>query len=379
MLLGIPEHTVAISGQRVCPSCQSLCRAMPGGGHSAPSNLRTRAFPDGQPAPEFGHVMVDKARLRMLVSPIGVWSKARDFFTRWEVAPNVTVLARRFPIASQPEASIVLFKGEEDARQMDRHFAGTQTLQALQTDVPFMMCSRAKTFCPSCNFGSTMDRACLIHSKLRGENHAPIAHAAAAAEAVAAAEAEGLTLEPADNPTGYRHVSLVNNGSKPFVGQVTHDGRHYHQGCFGTPEEAALAVARFHAASVITRPDGTRVPQYPSRNPSRKRPAPPAESYAAPPLNHAGRTSPLQERGAAPPSAKLMRPAPPRAPQIYVSLGAANVTAANVPPAPLGIAGSLPKAVAKNAPALGVVPPPGDFHSGDEADERRPAPISAEI
>jgi hypothetical protein len=242
-----------------------------------------------------------------------------------------------------------------------------------------MMCSRAKTFCPSCNFGSTMDRACLIHSKLRGENHAPIAHAAAAAEAVAAAAAEGLTLEAADNPTGYRHVSLVNNGSKPFVGQVTHDGRHYHQGCFGTPEEAALAVARFHAASVITRPDGTRVPLYPSRNPSRKRPAPPAESYAAPPLIHAGRTSPLRERGAAPPSAELLRPAPPRAPQIYVSLGAANVTAANAPPAPLGIAGSLPKAVAKNAPALGVVPPPGDFHSGDEADERPPAPISAEM
>jgi len=75
----------------------------------------------------------------------------------------------------------------------------------------------------------------------------------------------------------------------------------------------------------------------------------------------------------------LLRPAPPRAPQIYVSLGAANVTAANVPPAPLGIVGSLPKAVAKNAPVLGVVPPPGDFHSGDEADERPPAPISAEM
>ena len=131
----------------------------------------------------------------------------------------------------------------------------------------------------------------------------------------------------------------------------------------------ARAIARLHAASVITRPDGTRVPQYPSRNPSRKRPAPPAESYAAPPLIHAGRTSPLQERGAA----------PPRAPQIYVSLGAANVTAANAPPAPLGIAGSLPKAVAKNAPALGVVPPPGDFHSGDEADERPPPPKSAEM
>ena len=103
---------------------------MPGGGHSAPSNLRTRAFPDGQPAPEFGHVMVDKARLRMLVSPHGFWSKARDFFTRWEVAPNVTVLARRFPIASQPEASIVLFKVEEAALQMDRHFAGTTTLHS---------------------------------------------------------------------------------------------------------------------------------------------------------------------------------------------------------------------------------------------------------
>ena len=140
-LLGGAEHHVATPGQRVCPACQVLCRSTPGGG--------------------YGHVMVDKARLRMLVSPVGVWSKARDFFTRWEVAPNVTVLARRFPVASRPECSLVLFKVEEAALQMDRHFAGTTTLQALQTDVPFMMCSRAKTFCPSCNFNSMTDRGCV--------------------------------------------------------------------------------------------------------------------------------------------------------------------------------------------------------------------------
>ena len=110
-----------------------------------------------------------------------MWSKARDFFTRWEVAPNVTVLARRFPIASQPESSIVLFKVEEAAMQMDRHFAGTETLQALQTDVPFMMCSRAKTFCPSCNFASPMDRGCLMHSKLRGEKEKAAGAAGSAA------------------------------------------------------------------------------------------------------------------------------------------------------------------------------------------------------
>jgi len=161
LLLGGAEHHVATPGQRVCPSCQALCRSTPGGG--------------------YGHVMVDKARLRMLVSPIGVWSKARDFFTRWEVAPNVTVLARRFPIASQPESSIVLFKVEEAAMQMDRHFAGTETLQALQTDVPFMMCSRAKTFCPSCNFASPMDRGCLMHSKLRGEKEKAAGAAGSAA------------------------------------------------------------------------------------------------------------------------------------------------------------------------------------------------------
>ena len=181
---------MATPGQRVCPACQVLCRSTPGGG--------------------YGHVMVAKARLRMLIAPVGVWSKARDFFTRWEVAPNVTVLARRFPIASQPEASIVLFKVEEAALQMDRHFAGTTTLQALQTDVPFMMCSRAKTFCPSCNFASRMDRGCLVHSKLRGsaENKddgrraaatgAAAAGAAAVAAAAAAAAGSAYGAVPAD-------------------------------------------------------------------------------------------------------------------------------------------------------------------------------------
>ena len=187
---GEAEHLVAKPGQRVCPSCQLLCRSEQNGC--------------------YGYVQVSRERMRMLLANVGVWSKARDYFTRWEVSPNVTVLARRFPVASRPECSLVLFKVEEAALQMDRHFAGTTTLQALQTDVPFMMCSRAKTFCPSCNFASRMDRGCLVHSKLRGsaENKddgrraaatgAAAAGAAAVAAAAAAAAGSAYGAVPAD-------------------------------------------------------------------------------------------------------------------------------------------------------------------------------------
>ena len=67
-----------------------------------------------------------------------------------------------------------------------------------------------------------------------------------AAEAHAAAAAEGLSLVPAENSTGFKGVSRYTSSvSKPFQVTLCHDGRNKFLGRFATAEEAALAVARF--------------------------------------------------------------------------------------------------------------------------------------
>ena len=65
-----------------------------------------------------------------------------------------------------------------------------------------------------------------------------------AAEAHAAADAEGLLLVRAENPTGFKGVNRGGGGSKPFQAKLRHDGSYKHLGNFATAEEAALAVAR---------------------------------------------------------------------------------------------------------------------------------------
>ena len=68
----------------------------------------------------------------------------------------------------------------------------------------------------------------------------------AAAAAVRQAEAEGLTLQPSDNATGYRgvHKHCLGGRTKPFQAQVGRAGKLVHLGYFATAEEAALAYAR---------------------------------------------------------------------------------------------------------------------------------------
>ena len=94
-----------------------------------------------------------------------------------------------------------------------------------------------------------------------------------AAEALAAAEAEGLTLVRAENTTGFKGVYHSNNVSKPFHAQLRHGGPGTHLGSFATAEEAALAVARFLAGGGRR---GAARPQAPRRQ--RRRPsAPPSK------------------------------------------------------------------------------------------------------
>ena len=67
-----------------------------------------------------------------------------------------------------------------------------------------------------------------------------------AAEALAQAQAEGLTLaRSSTNQSGFLSV-FIQPGSKarPYAASVTRDGKKVHLGLFATAEEAALHVAR---------------------------------------------------------------------------------------------------------------------------------------
>ena len=66
-----------------------------------------------------------------------------------------------------------------------------------------------------------------------------------AAEATAAATAEGLELVPSSNAAGLKGVSK--QGGK-YQAQVREDGKQHHLGSFDTPEEAALHYARYVGA-----------------------------------------------------------------------------------------------------------------------------------
>ena len=64
-------------------------------------------------------------------------------------------------------------------------------------------------------------------------------------EALAQAEAEGLTLARSDNQSGFRHVAVrPENKARPYEASVTRDGKKAHLGLFATAEEAALHFAR---------------------------------------------------------------------------------------------------------------------------------------
>ena len=66
-----------------------------------------------------------------------------------------------------------------------------------------------------------------------------------AADAHAAAAAEGLALVRAETTTGFMGVCRNTGRGKPFKALLCHGGRREYIGCFATAEEAALAVARF--------------------------------------------------------------------------------------------------------------------------------------
>ena len=70
-----------------------------------------------------------------------------------------------------------------------------------------------------------------------------------AAEAVAAAAAEGLTLVRSEtNTSGFLNVHVHASDSTPWQAKIRQDAWNLqYLGCFATAEEAALAVARYRA------------------------------------------------------------------------------------------------------------------------------------
>ena len=64
-------------------------------------------------------------------------------------------------------------------------------------------------------------------------------------QALQQAHAEGLVLRRADSKPGYANVSVQSGiKPKPYLAQVSRNGRQVHLGSFTTAEEAALCLAR---------------------------------------------------------------------------------------------------------------------------------------
>ena len=63
-------------------------------------------------------------------------------------------------------------------------------------------------------------------------------------QALQQAQAEGLSLRKADNPSGYVGVAVLSGRPKPFQVEVIRGGKQVYLGCFATAEEAALCIAR---------------------------------------------------------------------------------------------------------------------------------------
>ena len=83
-------------------------------------------------------------------------------------------------------------------------------------------------------------RAAAEAAEARGEGPQPLT----AAEARAAAAAEGLELVPSSNAVGFKGVA-INRGR--YLAHVWEDGKLHHLGSFTTPEQAALCYAQHTA------------------------------------------------------------------------------------------------------------------------------------
>ena len=144
------------------------------------------------------------------------------------------------------------------------------------------------------------------------EGHAAAAERAAAPpprapltreQALQQAQAEGITLQKADNQTGYANVAVLLDRSKPYKAQVTRGDKSVHLGSFATAEEAALCVARSSegqeaAERVATAPSTTSSEQGKSKAPVKP---PVKEEGSVPPMPPDAVVKDEVEEGTVPP------------------------------------------------------------------------------
>ena len=117
------------------------------------------------------------------------------------------------------------------------------------TSKPFQAQLRQSRLTKNLGSFATAEEAALAVARFLGPKRvaaalAPEPEPMTAAEARAAAGAEGLSLVRASNPSGFKGVCRNGKASKPFHATLCHTGRNNHLGSFATAEEAALAVAR---------------------------------------------------------------------------------------------------------------------------------------
>ena len=127
---------------------------------------------------------------------------------------------------------------------------------------------------------------------------APLTSEEALQEALRQAAAEGLTLQPGDNASGFKGVTFSSSKSRPYQAQVRRGGKALQLGSFATAEEAALCYAR-DAASAASAAKAQRAP--PSPPPPAKR----AKAAAREMSEEEGIVVPADESGSAPSLASL--------------------------------------------------------------------------
>ena len=130
-----------------------------------------------------------------------------------------------------------------------------------------------------------------------------------AAEAMAQAASEGLTLQPSANAAGYLSVAIDRHHTRhPFRARDRSAGGDEHIGYFATAEEAALAVARANSDTVASRQKATKraapTPKPPPTKQARQATATSPSQAVPPPVGVAPAAVPTP---AAPPAEGLLQ------------------------------------------------------------------------
>eukprot|EP00964_Phaeocystis_antarctica_P085288 scaffold53852_cov74-Phaeocystis_antarctica.AAC.1 len=221
------------------------------GGCSAQPNGKARALPasDGKPVNHDGH----GCTMAELVARVVVHS-ARSATAEEEAALHVvrmTAAADRAALLPPTTAEEAVAQAEAEGLTLVRSSANQSGFRSVFIHTT----SKARPYQASVWRGdNTVHLGCFATAEEAALHVArtPEAQAAAALpppmtaeEALAQAEAEGLTLIRSDGQSGFCNVAVDSrNMAKPYEARVWRGGKQVHLGYFATAEEAALHHAR---------------------------------------------------------------------------------------------------------------------------------------